>query len=192
MHNESAFSDLSQNFIETLRCVLVTGEPRWGASIDEVFWTLFKQIESVRDNKGTIFFIGNGGSAAIATHMSMDFSRKCCNSLSISDAPTLTATANDYGFERIFAHNLERLASPGDMLFAISSSGQSKNIVEACQTSAKIGIDVVTLTGMSPGNPVSSVSHLNIHVPSRSYSMIEVAHHLICHLLLEYVTLQMA
>src|SRR5436853_5862473 len=98
---------------------------------------------------GSLYIVGNGGSAGMASHMAAD---ACKNghlrAMSFSDVALLTATANDIAYDQVFALPLQRLARPGDLLIAISSSGNSPNIVRALEAGGTIGMRAVTLTGM--------------------------------------------
>jgi D-sedoheptulose 7-phosphate isomerase len=137
---------------------------------------------TAHDGGGTLFIIGNGGSAGMASHMAAD---ACKNghlrALSFSDVALLTATANDLAYDQVFSLPLERLARPGDLLIAISSSGNSPNIVRALEASRTIGLRAVTLTGMDSGNRARTLGDLNFYVPLSRYGWTESAHQVILH-----------
>lgn len=141
-------------------------------------------VKNTKD-QGRVYFIGNGGSAAIASHMAVDFLNKgnlaaqCFN-----DLAALTCLANDYGYENVFDQQIKRFAHFGDVLFAISSSGNSANIMRAAHNS---GCVVITLSGFKPENKLRSVGLVNFYVPSHSYGIVETAHLGILHSILEEV-----
>lgn len=137
-------------------------------------------ISTILTNRNNAFFIGNGGSAAIAIHMTADFMKNGgMRTISLFDPATMTCLANDYGYEYVFSKQLERLMEPGDLLVAISSSGKSPNIIQAVQTAKQLGGQVLSLTGFEPDSPVRELSDMNIYVPSHEYGIVESVHNLI-------------
>lgn len=134
----------------------------------------------VKRNRGQIFFVGNGGSAAIASHMTADFMKNGgMKTYSLYDNSVTTCMANDYGYEHIFSRPLEFLANKKDLLVAISSSGNSQNIINAIEIAKKGGCIVVTLTGFEPDNSIRKMGDYNLHVPVCHYGMVESIHNLI-------------
>lgn len=127
-----------------------------------------------------VFFIGNGGSAAIASHMTADFMKNGgMKTYSLYDNSVTTCMGNDYGYEYIFSRPLEFLGNQGDLLVAISSSGNSQNIVNAVQVALEKGLRIVTLTGFQKGNRISQMGMYNIYVPASHYGIVESIHNLI-------------
>jgi phosphoheptose isomerase len=126
---------------------------------------------------GRVVFIGNGGSAGIASHLAIDLAKNASlPAVCFSDASMMSCLANDYGFEEWMAHALRLNARAGDCLVAISSSGRSKNILNAVEKARAMKLDVVTLSGMSPDNPLRELGDVNYWVDSRSYNIVETAH----------------
>lgn len=127
-----------------------------------------------------VFFIGNGGSAAIAGHMTADFMKnggmKTC---SLYECSVITCMGNDYGYEHIFSYPLGFLGNESDLLVAISSSGNSKNIVNAIETALQKKMKVVTFSGFQKDNRICGMGVYNIHVPVCHYGMVESIHNLI-------------
>jgi len=105
--------------------------------------------------------------------------------LCFNDGAALTCTANDLGYERVFRDPLKRHAKPGDILFAISSSGQSENIRQAAAWAMHAGMFTVTLSGFKVDNPLRSGGHVNIYVPSNKYGVVEIAHLAVLHSVLD-------
>lgn len=129
-----------------------------------------------------IYLVGNGASATMASHLAADACKNgALAALCFNDAALLTATANDVAFDEVFALPLSRLACPDDLLIAISSSGNSPNILRAVEAALALGVHVVTLTGMGADNGVRKRGELNFHVPASRYGWIECAHQLILH-----------
>jgi D-sedoheptulose 7-phosphate isomerase len=127
-------------------------------------------------------FIGNGGSSAIASHMAVDFTKNGgIRAIAFNDAPTLTCVANDFGAESIFSKQLEWHAKAGDVVMIVSSSGRSPNILKAAEQAFSQGLDLVTFSGMNPGNVLRRKGMINFWVPAKDYGIVELAHLTILH-----------
>jgi D-sedoheptulose 7-phosphate isomerase len=134
-----------------------------------------------------IMFVGNGGSAGIASHMAIDFTKNGnIAALAFSDAAALTCLGNDLGFEMVFERQILAHARPGDLLIAISSSGQSPNILNAVAAARSRACTVFTLSGFSAGNPLRQLGDLNLYVASDQYGLVEVSHQTLLHCLLDH------
>ncbi len=139
-------------------------------------------LRSAHERDSSVYLIGNGGSAAVASHATTDFVNVAkMRAQTIHDASILTCMANDYGYENGFARILERLARKDDVLIAISSSGKSPNIRNAADAARHNGGHVVTLSGFDHDNPLRSLGDLNIWLNSRDYGLVEVGHQFILH-----------
>lgn len=131
---------------------------------------------------GSMHLIGNGASASMASHFAADITKNCRIRANVfTDCALVTALANDHGYENAYAIALTRYARKGDLLVAISSSGESKNILTACRQAMNMGVDVVTLSGKNPGNRLRGVGNLNFHVPAKTFSLAESSHAVILH-----------
>lgn len=145
-------------------------------------------VRTARHDKNRVFFIGNGGSAAIASHMAADYLKTCgVAAMCFNDAAQLTCIANDIGYEQVFAKPLLLHGHKGDLLFAISSSGRSRSITVATESALTLGMRTVTLSGFDADNPLRRLGDVNFHIPAHRYGVVEVAHHAICHLILDTV-----
>lgn len=134
----------------------------------------------IKNNKNRVFFVGNGGSAAIASHMTVDFMKNGgMKTYSLYDSSVVTCMGNDYGYEYVFSKPLESLALKGDLLVAISSSGNSKNIINAIQVAKEKAMEVVTFSGFERTNCISSMGRYNVYVPICHYGIVESIHNLI-------------
>jgi len=140
-------------------------------------------VDSFTEHKrarSQVFFIGNGGSAAIASHMTADFMKNGgMRTYSLYDNAVTTCMGNDYSYEYVFSKPLEFLANPGDLLVAISSSGNSKNIVRAVRAAKGKGASVITFTGFQPDNQTRRLGDISVYVPSEKYGIVESIHNLI-------------
>ena len=133
-----------------------------------------------KKSNSRLFFIGNGGSSAIASHMTADFMKNGgMNTYSLYDNAVTTCMGNDYGYESIFSRPMEFLIRRGDLLVAISSSGNSANIIKAIETAKAKAAEVITLTGFSPDNRAKQMGDINIYVPCGKYGIVESIHNLI-------------
>ena len=122
-------------------------------SYSECIGMLITEFTQYKRSKAQVFFIGNGGSCAIASHMTADFMKNGgMNTHSLYDNAVTTCLGNDYGYEYIFSRPLEFLMREGDLLVAISSSGNSLNIIHAIEAARKKGAAVITFTGFRHDN----------------------------------------
>jgi D-sedoheptulose 7-phosphate isomerase len=135
-----------------------------------------------------LIFVGNGGSAAIASHMATDYSKNGgVRSLALNDASMLTCLGNDLGYDRVFAKQIELHARGGDLVIAISSSGRSANILNAVDAAAAAGCTIATLSGFTPDNPLRRKGEWNFYVASDRYGFVEIGHLTICHAVLDFL-----
>ena len=136
-----------------------------------------------------VMFVGNGGSAAIASHQAVDYWKNGgMRAIAFNDASLLTCVANDFGYPHVFEKSIEMFADPGDVLIAISSSGKSENILRAVATAVKAQCRIVTMSGFSPDNPLRRQGEVNFYVPSHSYGFVEIAHLSLCHGMVDTIT----
>jgi len=152
-----------------------------------------EMIIETLDNGGKILICGNGGSAADAQHIAAEFvgryetERRALSAIALTtDTSTLTALANDYGFEQVFARQVEALGSAGDLLIALSTSGNSPNINTAVMSARRIGCKTIGLTG-SEGKKLASLCDACILVPAKRTARIQEAHITIGHIWCEIV-----
>jgi D-sedoheptulose 7-phosphate isomerase len=133
-----------------------------------------------------IMFIGNGGSAGIASHLAIDFSKNGgLRSLAFNDASALTCLGNDLGYDNVFAKQLDFHAAPGDLLVAISSSGKSPNVLNAVKVARARNCGVATFSGFTEENDLRKTGDVNFYVGSCEYGFVEVAHLALCHAVLD-------
>ncbi len=150
-------------------------------------------ISNTLKDKGTIFSCGNGGSMCDAMHFAEELSgryredRKPLSAISISDVSSITCIANDFGFENIFSRFLEANAKDHDLLIAISTSGNSKNIINACKYCIQNDIKLITLTGKRDSF-ISKLSDVDICTPSGKFSdRVQELHGIVIHIMVELV-----
>jgi D-sedoheptulose 7-phosphate isomerase len=137
-----------------------------------------KLIMMSKKNKSKILVFGNGGSAAIASHFSVDLTKNAkVSAMNFNEADLITCFANDYGFENWISKTIEHYADKNDILILISSSGRSKNMINACKAAKKKRVlKIITFTGNKKNNPLSKLGDLNLWVDSNIYNHIENTH----------------
>lgn len=143
---------------------------------------------------GTIFVCGNGGSAAIANHVTCDYTKilslamaRPVRVVSLNAAAELNfAIANDIGFDEVFAFQLERYGRPGDLLWTVSSSGNSPNIVAAVRAAKRHGLRTLALTGFA-GGASAAEADVTLHLACRNYGLVEDGHQLLTHVICQYL-----
>lgn len=135
-----------------------------------------------------MIFIGNGGSAAVASHKALDywFTGKI-RGIAFSDDVNLTCISNDFGYQNVFAKQIEMFADRGDILFAISSSGNSENIILAVEAARHRGCQVITFSGFKETNRLRGLGDLNFYIPVQHYNKVESLHLLLCDCILEII-----
>ena len=162
-------------------------------SIDDAAQQATEMILSVQSRSGKVFLIGNGGSSSIVGHMQTDL----CNAgrvraMVFFDTPMLTALSNDHGYGCVFEKPLKLWAETGDLLIAVSSSGQSENILRGVKQSLAQNCGVITLSGFRADNPLRRMGLLNFYVPSQTYGPVESVHSLLTHFIADRVAGQHA
>lgn len=138
--------------------------------------------------KGTrrIFFIGNGGSNSICSHMYEDFAKiGGFQTFAFSDASLITCFANDYGYENAMAEWLKIYMEEGDVLVAISSSGNSPNIINACKVAKERKASVIGFSGFKADNQLKGMGDVSFHIPVVNYGVVECYHQVILHSILD-------
>lgn len=141
---------------------------------------------------GRLFTCGNGGSHCDAMHFAEEFTgryrkdRRPLGALALGDASHVTCVSNDYGFQYIFSRQLEGLARAGDVLVGLSTSGNSKNVIEAFKTAQQMGVKTVALLGRT-GGELKALADLSIVVPAETSDRIQEMHIKIIHTVIETV-----
>jgi D-sedoheptulose 7-phosphate isomerase len=186
----TAIASMADNYFRTLAHlvsnVAVTDSTGQPLATDHGFYRVSRSAHAAHDAGNKIIFVGNGGSAGIASHLAIDFSKNGgMRSLAFNDAAALTCLGNDLGYENIFAAQLDFHARPGDLLIAISSSGMSPNILRAVASARAQDCGVVTLSGFSETNALRLLGDVNFYIRSDLYGFVEVGHMALCHAILD-------
>lgn len=151
-------------------------------SISKVDMALLHQVAGLflhsKRNGGKVIFTGNGGSAAMASHLSVDLTKAAnIRAINFNEADLLTCFSNDYGYEHWVARALEAYADKNDVVVLISSSGKSLNIINGVVQARKMGLTVITLSGFKCDNPLRELGDVNFWCDSEAYNVVEMTHH---------------
>ena len=131
----------------------------------------------VKKKNNKIILVGNGGSASIASHLAVDFTKAAgVRSLTFNESSLLTCFGNDYGYENWVEKALEFYADEQDLIILISSSGNSNNIINGAKKAKRMNCNVVTFSGFSPENGLNNLGDLNFWVNSKVYNYVETIH----------------
>jgi D-sedoheptulose 7-phosphate isomerase len=160
-----------KNYFELLSEKLVAIEE---SQLEEAVDMIKKTMEGQRK----VIIVGNGGSAAMSSHVAVDLTKNAgIRAINFNEADLLTCFANDYGYEHWVSQALKFYADKGDLVILISSSGSSKNILNGAAIARELGLSIVTFSGFNPDNPLRKLGDLNFYVDSRGYNIVEMAHH---------------
>ena len=166
---------------------------RVGAEQGETITRIAERYEAALRRGGTLYFAGNGGSAADAQHIATEYvvryrsQRPALRAMAITtDSSLLTAAANYMGFDEVFARQVEALARPGDIVILHSTSGESPNVIRAAQTARARGVEVIALLGKS-GGELKELADIALLVPSDVTARIQELHLAVEHLICEWI-----
>lgn len=179
---KQGYSDYVNECCEVLKQLEVSGQQGMIIEQEEGMERWIDLTKQVNDEGNTIYFVGNGASAMMAGHMSADSTKNGgMKSIFLSETSLITSVSNDISYDEVFAFPLNRFANKADMLVAISSSGNSRNIIRAIETAKEKGLAVVTLTGLKENNAARQLGDINFFVPGKTYGIVEVCHQAILH-----------
>lgn len=145
-----------------------------------------QMMRQTHDRGNKIMFIGNGGSAGICSHVATDYLKNGqLRTMTFNDSALITCLSNDLGYEKVFSTPIQMHARAGDLLVAISSSGQSPNILAAAVAAREIGCGIISLSGFRDTNPLRRLGDMNVYLPSSEYGFVEIGHLTFIHLVLD-------
>tara|TARA_B100000989_G_C19520542_1_gene463955 strand:- start:1455 stop:2003 length:549 start_codon:yes stop_codon:yes gene_type:complete len=155
----------------------------------EIFKNFLKELKKIKKNKKKIVILGNGGSAAIASHVSVDLTKQCgIRAINFNEADLITCFANDYGHDNWMKEALKKYVDKGDIVILISSSGNSKNHLVAGKFCRAKNLKLVTFTGFNGKNKLAKMGNLNFIANSKNYNQIEMVHHIWLLLACDYIS----
>lgn len=174
------YSDNLHSFLDTLE---ITDKNGKHLDIKEGMSRIFQNLQSVKKTQKKVMITGNGGSAAIASHLHNDLSKSAkIRAMVFTEIPLLTALSNDISYIAAFREQVNLWTDKDDMLISISSSGRSQNLLDAVRTAQEKGCNpVITITGFRPDNPLRSLGDINLYIPSEEYGYVELAHSVLTH-----------
>lgn len=139
---------------------------------------LVTRLAAIPGTGGKVILVGNGGSAAMAAHVSVDLTKAAgIRAITFNEADLLTCFANDYGYENWVTEALKAYADPQDLVILISSSGKSPNITNGAKQARAMGLGIVTLSGFGADNPLRKLGDVNLYCNSTAYNVVEMTHH---------------
>ena len=145
--------------------------------VSEEMIKMKEMLQGIKNNGKKVIIAGNGGSAAMASHVAVDFTKQGgIRTVNFNEADLITCFANDYGYEHWIAKAIEFYGDVGDLVILISSSGSSKNMVNAAQIAKELGMSVITFTGFKADNPLKQEGDLNFWLDSHAYNIVENTH----------------
>ena len=178
-----------KNLSNLLNEIETTGIKGKGISISGALKKSVDIIKKSAAKSNKVIFIGNGGSASIASHMAVDLWKNSrIKAVCFNDSAQLTCLSNDFGYRHVFEKPIEMFAESGDVLIAISSSGKSENILRGVKAARRKRCRIITMSGFKKDNTLRKTGDLNFYVPSDSYGFVETTHSAICHCILDYIT----
>lgn len=143
------------------------------------FHQLVDELIKTKKAKKKVILYGNGGSAAMASHLSVDLTKACkIRAVNFNEADLLTCFSNDYGYENWVKEAINSYADKNDLVICISSSGTSKNIINGAVKAKKMGCRVITFSGFKKTNPLRRIGKINFWIDSNNYNIIEMTHHI--------------
>ena len=157
--------------------------------VSETMIAMKKLLLKTRDSGNKVLIVGNGGSAAMASHVSVDLTKQAgIRTVNFNEADLITCFANDYGYENWVTKAIEFYGDEGDVAILISSSGKSPNMINAAVQAKSMKMPIITLTGFEQDNPLRQFGELDFWVDSRAYNIIENTHQIwllmVCDLIL--------
>lgn len=165
---------------------LAASGPKGAMDYPEAVIAAMEMVRAAQAANKKIIMVGNGGSAGIASHQSVDYWKNGgVRAIAFNDASLLTCIGNDLGYENVFSAPIAQFADTGDIVFAISSSGASPNILNASKAARDKGCHLITFSGFAEDNPLRCRGDLNFHVASSSYGLVEILHLFIIHTVLD-------
>ena len=174
-------SDYFSQYFENISKGLKSIDPAQLKQTAAMVWRVHKSCKK-------IIVVGNGGSAAMASHVAVDFTKAAgIRAINFNEADLITCFANDYGYERWVEKALEAYADPGDLAILISSSGKSPNMLNGARQAKVMDLSLVTVSGFSAENPIRKLGDLNLWVDSTAYNIVEMTHHVWLVAIIDYL-----
>ena len=178
----SFFNQYRSRLSELLEGVEISDREGTDVDSDRGFELLVNRTRELHQLDRGLFLAGNGASAAMASHMALDFAKNGrIRAMAFNDTASLTALGNDLGYHHVFDQPVRWYGRSGDMLAVISSSGSSPNLLNAIEVARELGLQIITFTGLNSDNPCRSLGDLNFYIDAKSYGLVECSHQVLLH-----------
>lgn len=169
-------------FAQVISNALCTTASQKLVDLEQAMGEVMAYLGQLRTGQNTLYIVGNGGSAAVASHALVDFVNVAkINAQVLHESSLVTCMANDFGYENAYSRVLSQFIKPTDMLIAISSSGNSMNICNAAKLARERGVNVITYTGFNTDNALRRLGDYNFWLDSNDYGYVEVGHQFMLH-----------
>jgi len=180
--NQQTATDYLQTLSHCMLTTEVTDRQGTKLPLDDGADQAVQMILETRASSKKIMLAGNGGSSAVVSHVQNDLCKAVgVRALVFTEQPLLTAFANDEGYGSVFEKPIDLWAESGDLLFTVSSSGKSENIIRGLKSSENLGCKTITLSGFGEDNPSRRIGDLNFYVKSNEYGYVETSHAALLH-----------
>ncbi|MDO9036038.1 MAG: SIS domain-containing protein [Methanoregula sp.] len=177
------FTHYTEKLHSILEGTIITDINGKSLYLNEGLSLIVSNLQKIKTSRKKVMIIGNGGSAAIASHLQNDLCKAAqIRAMVFTEAPLLTALSNDISYTAAYRELVNLWADNGDMLFSISSSGRSQNIIDAVHAARDRGCTpIITLSGFLPDNPLRFIGDINLYIASGEYGYVELAHSVLAH-----------
>ena len=172
------------DFSDIINHSVITSSQHESLLLDQGTQAIIRMLIQCREQNGTVYLVGNGGSAAIASHAVIDFMNMATmRAHSLLDSSVTTCISNDYGYEHVYSKQVAQFIQFNDVLIAISSSGKSQNIINAVNAAKKNTAKIITFSGFLENNPLRQLGNYNVWLNTKDYGQVEIGHAFILHYL---------
>ncbi len=186
-----SFFQYINGFSHLMSHLEVTDKTGEGITVEKSLESILSRIAEIKKNALKIMIIGNGGSAAIASHMQNDICKTSgLRAMVFTEQPLLTAYSNDISYAAAYEQLTSLWADNGDLLIAISSSGRSENILRAVHVGEAKGCMIVTLSGFRQDNPLKKTGDINYYLNVEDYGYVELGHSVIAHYISDQINIR--
>ncbi|MBK5286025.1 MAG: SIS domain-containing protein [Bacteroidia bacterium] len=173
-------------FANAIENIVVTDSKNMPVDFTSSIEKINALLLSLQSNNKKVVMIGNGGSAGICSHQAVDYWKNGnIKAVTFNDSSLLTCISNDFSYAEVFSKPIEMFAEEGDMVYCISSSGKSVNILNAAKAAKEKKCDIITFSGFDDKNPLRQEGVFNFYIPNYSYGMVEILHLFIIHAILD-------
>jgi len=177
------FTEYTNNLSHSLEQIDIIDRSGHALDIQDGLTSIINSLNKIKTTHNKVLIIGNGGSAAIASHLQNDLCKGAhIRAMVFTEPPLLTALSNDISYNAAYRELISLWADKNDILIAISSSGRSQNIIDAANTARDLGCNpIISISGFLSDNPLRRLGDINIYISSKEYGNVELAHSTIVH-----------